>query len=148
MAGQRDAVERFARGRTLPIVASYSEVESGRPCDSRNRAQLLKAVAHARRSRALLVIARFDRLARNGFVTAQLLESGVECVACDNPHANRLTGQIVAAMAEHEGQLIAERTMAGLAAARRAAISSARTTLSRRRVVMGRSLPRSHVPSA
>jgi len=51
-------------------------------------------------------------------VTSQLLESGVEFVACDNFHANRLTIQILAAMAEHEGRLISERTKAGLAAAR------------------------------
>lgn len=44
--------------------------------------------------------------------------AGVEFIACDNPHANRLTIHILAAMAEHEGRLISERTKAGLAAAR------------------------------
>ncbi len=67
---------------------------------------------------ALLVIARLDRLSRNVLVTSQLLESGVEFVACDNPFANRLTIQIVAAFAEFEGRLISERTKARLAAAK------------------------------
>lgn len=118
MEAQRRAVASYAEGRGFPIVASYQEVESGRRDHLRNRPELVKAVAHARRSSALLVIARFDRLARNVYVTSQLLESGVEFIACDNPHANRMTIQIIAVMAEQEGRLISERTKAGLAAAR------------------------------
>jgi len=118
MAAQRAAVSRFAAAFGCIIVASYEEVETGRKDRLDNRPQLIKAVAHAKRSGALLVIARIDRLARSVLVTSQLLESGVEFVACDNPHANRLTIHILAAMAEYEGRLISERTKAGLAAAR------------------------------
>ena len=118
MEAQRRSVEAYAMARCLPIVAAYAEVETGRKDDLRNRPKLVSAVAHARRSGALLVIARIDRLARSVFVTAQLLKSNVEFVACDNPHANRLTIQILAVMAEHEGRLISERTKAGLEAAR------------------------------
>ena len=70
------------------IVATYEEVESNSRADLRNRPQLAAAVAHVRRSRAVLVIARLDRFARNVFVTSQLLESGIEFVACDARHAN------------------------------------------------------------
>jgi len=118
MAAQRAAVSRFAAAFSCIIVAFYEEVETGRKDRLDNRPQIIKAVAHAKRSGALLVIARIDRLARSVLVTSQLLESGVEFVACDNPHANRLTIHILAAMAEHEGRLISERTKAGLAAAR------------------------------
>ena len=118
MEAQRRSVTAYAISRGLPIVAAYEEVETGRKDDLRNRPKLVSAVAHARRSGALLVIARIDRLARSVFVTAQLLKSNVEFVACDNPHANRLTIQILAVMAEHEGRLISERTKAGLEAAR------------------------------
>ena len=51
-------------------------------------------------------------------MTAQLLESGVEFVACDNPHANRMTIQIIAVMAEQESRLISERPKAAIAAMR------------------------------
>jgi len=118
IAAQRDAVVRFSHAFGGTIVAEYAEVETGRKDHLRNRPQLVCAVAHASRSKALLVIARLDRLARSVLVTSQLLESGVEFVACDNPHANRLTIQILAEMAEHEGRLISERIKAGLAAAR------------------------------
>lgn len=118
IAAQRDAVDRFALAFSCVVVATYAEVETGRKEDLRNRPELVRAVAHAKRSGALLVIARLDRLSRNVLVTSQLLESGVEFVACDNPFANRLTIQIVAAFAEFEGRLISERTKAGLAAAK------------------------------
>ena len=49
---------------------------------------------------------------------ATLLESGAEFVAVDNPHANKLTIHILAAVAEHEREAISERIKAALAAAK------------------------------
>lgn len=100
----------------MPILAEYEEVETAKRETLENRPALSQAVAHAKRARAILVIARLDRLARNVLVTSQLLESGVEFVACDNPYANRMTIQIIAVMAENESRLISERTKAALAA--------------------------------
>ena len=45
---------------------------------------------------------------------ATLMESGVEFVAVDNPHANKLTVHILAAVAQHEREMISERTKAAL----------------------------------
>lgn len=118
MEAQRRAVEAYARSVGLPIVASYHEVETGRRSDLQNRPQLMAALSHASRSRSVLVIARLDRLARNVYVTAKLLESGVDFVACDVPFATRMTIQILAVMAEYESHLISERIKAANAAAR------------------------------
>jgi DNA invertase Pin-like site-specific DNA recombinase len=52
-------------------------------------------------------------------VVANVMESGVEFVAVDNPHMNKLTIHILAAVAEHEREMISERTKAALAAAKR-----------------------------
>jgi DNA invertase Pin-like site-specific DNA recombinase len=46
------------------------------------------------------------------------LASRVEFAACDNPHATRLTLHILAAVAEHEREMIAARTRAALQAAK------------------------------
>jgi DNA invertase Pin-like site-specific DNA recombinase len=40
------------------------------------------------------------------------MDSGVEFVAVDNPHATRLTLHILAAVAEHARRMIADRTKA------------------------------------
>jgi DNA invertase Pin-like site-specific DNA recombinase len=63
-------------------------------------------------------VAKLDGLARNVAFLSNLMESGVEFTVCDFPQANRLTVHILAAVAEHEGQMISARTNAALAAAR------------------------------
>jgi DNA invertase Pin-like site-specific DNA recombinase len=114
MEAQRECVSRYVRGRGL-ILAEYVEVESGRKAD---RPQLNAALEECRRARAVLLIARLDRLARNVAFIANLMNSDVEFVAVDMPTANRLTIHILAAVAEHERELISQRTKAALAAAK------------------------------
>jgi DNA invertase Pin-like site-specific DNA recombinase len=65
-----------------------------------------------------LVIAKLDRLSRNLAFIAALMDSAVEFVAVDYPHATRLTLHILAAVAEHERQMIGDRTKAALQAAK------------------------------
>jgi DNA invertase Pin-like site-specific DNA recombinase len=65
------------------------------------------------------VIAKLDRLGRNLALIAAHMESGVEFVAVDNPHANKLTIHILAAVAQHEREMISERTKAALATAKK-----------------------------
>lgn len=98
------------------IIATYEEVETGKRDTHQNRPALQRAIAHAKRSKATLVIAKLDRLARSVYVTAELHRTGVDFVACDNPHANRLTVQILAAVNEDEARRISTRTKEALAA--------------------------------
>ena len=46
------------------------------------------------------------------------MDSGVEFIAVDNPHANKLTIHILAAVAQHEREMIAQRTKDALQAAK------------------------------
>ena len=112
---QRQAVARQVNSGEL--AAEFTEIESGRR--HTNRPQLLTALEECRKSRAVLLIARLDRLARNVAFIANLMESGVDFVACDMPQANRLTIHILAAVAEHEREMISQRTKAALAEAKR-----------------------------
>ena len=61
-------------------------------------------------------MAKLDRLARNVAFLSALMDSKAAFVACDNPHANRLTLHILAAVAEAEAKAISDRTKAALAA--------------------------------
>jgi DNA invertase Pin-like site-specific DNA recombinase len=96
-------------------IAEFIEIESGKRND---RPQLEQALALCRKRKARLVIAKLDRLSRNLAFIATLMDSGVEFVAVDNPHATRLTLHILAAVAEHERHMIADRTKAALQAAK------------------------------
>ena len=96
-------------------MAELTEIESGK---KKNRPELTRAVQLCRRQKATLVIAKLDRLARNVHFISGLMESRVNFVACDNPHANRLMVHMLAAFAEHEREMISQRTKDGLQAAK------------------------------
>jgi DNA invertase Pin-like site-specific DNA recombinase len=113
LEAQQAAIEGYARLHAAKIAALYVEVESGKLAD---RPELAKALAHAKRGKATLVVAKLDRLARNVEFLARVLNAGTEFIACDNPAANRLTLHILAAVAEAEAKSISERTKAALAA--------------------------------
>jgi DNA invertase Pin-like site-specific DNA recombinase len=116
LEAQREAVTNYLNGGPWTLVGEFTEVESGKRDD---RPELEKALAACKRQKAKLIIAKLDRLGRNLAFIAALMESGVEFVAVDNPHANKLTVHILAAVAQHEREMISERTKAALAAAKR-----------------------------
>lgn len=99
------------------LVASFTDVESGTRKGNR-RPELAKALVACRRAKAILIIAKLDRLARNVAFVSNLMEAGVDFVAADMPTANRLTIHILAAVAEAEAEAISSRTKAALAAAK------------------------------
>jgi len=112
---QRAAVREYARRTGARVLTRYTETESGRRAD---RPQLAKALAHARRSRARLVVAKLDRLSRNLAFLDSLQRSKVDFAALDCEHANKMTLQIMMVMAEHEAEATSARTKAALAARR------------------------------
>lgn len=77
------------------VLSEFIEVESGKRKD---RPELDKALRYCRQTGAILLIAKLDRLARNVAFVSALMESGTEFIACDNPHATRLTIHILAAV--------------------------------------------------
>jgi DNA invertase Pin-like site-specific DNA recombinase len=115
LEAQRAAVKTYLDGGPWRLVAQHTEVESGKRAD---RPELAKALLACRKHRAKLIIAKLDRLSRNLAFIAALMDSGVEFIAVDNPHANKLTIHILAAVAQHEREAISERTKAALAAAK------------------------------
>lgn len=112
---QREAVERYVACVGGKLLSENVEVETGR---SATRPVLLQSISRCRRDRAVLLIARLDRLARSVSFIASLIDSGVEFVAVDNPAANKPMLQMLAVFGEYERDQIAARTKAALAAAK------------------------------
>lgn len=115
LEAQRATVVDYAKRTGGTIVAEFLEVESGK---KNSRLQLAEAIAAAKRTGSVLVIAKLDRLARNASFIFALRDAGVSFVACDIPEANTLTVGIFAVMAQHEAELISTRTKAALKAKR------------------------------
>jgi len=115
---QRESVRLYLVSVRGHLVAEFTEVEHGTR-KGNHRPQLAAALAACRVHGATLVIAKLDRLARNVAFVSNLMESNVEFCACDFPQANRLTIHILAAVAEHEAEMISTRTKLALAAAKR-----------------------------
>src|SRR5215472_13709398 len=90
---QRRAVRDYLNGGTWHLIGEFTEIESGK---RNERPELVKALAVCKRQKAKLVIAKLDRLSRNLAFIATLMDSGVEFVAVDNPHANKRTVHILA----------------------------------------------------
>lgn len=112
---QRAAVAAHAKLLGATIDGEYVEVETGKRKD---RPELLKAVAHAKRTKATLVVAKLDRLSRNAAFLFTLRDSGVPLIFSDMPGANELTVGIMAVIAEEERKMISRRTKDALQAAK------------------------------
>jgi DNA invertase Pin-like site-specific DNA recombinase len=120
LAAQRAAVRAWLQSHGYAaggagqrqLAAEFEEAESGRRSA---RPQLLRALAAARRHRAVLVVAKLDRLTRDPRFLGTLRDARVPFVAADNPHATELTVDILAAVAADEARRTAERTRAALA---------------------------------
>ena len=122
LEAQRQAVAAHLVHAGGTLVAEFQEVESGKRAD---RPQLAAALAACRTRRAVLVIAKLDRLARNARFLLSVVEGSGEAgvVFCDLPTVpagpvGRFLVTQMAAVAELEAGLISQRTRAALAVAK------------------------------
>jgi DNA invertase Pin-like site-specific DNA recombinase len=117
LESQAAAVTRFVAHNEGEVVGAFVETESGKKVT--NRPQLQAAMELCRKTKATLLIAKLDRLARNVHFISGLLESGVDFVAADAPSKDRFMLHVQAAFAEEEARRISLRTKEALAAAKR-----------------------------
>ncbi|MEE3504592.1 recombinase family protein [Acidiphilium acidophilum] len=116
---QRQAVASYVAQANGEVMAEFQELESGKRAD---RPQLAAALASCRTRRAVLVIAKLDRLARNARFLLSVVEGSGEAgvVFCDLPGlpagpVGKFLVTQMAAVAELEAGLISQRTRAALA---------------------------------
>jgi DNA invertase Pin-like site-specific DNA recombinase len=115
LEAQQQAVYAFAKANHFDLINEYIEVNSG----TRNHKYNLKVVlAECRRHRAVLVIAKLDRLSRNVAFISTLMEADVAFKIVDNPHAEEFVLHVLAAVAQKERKDISKRTSAALASAK------------------------------
>lgn len=118
LEAQQVTVASYCRLNSYNLVAEVIEVKSTR----KQQNGLFEALERCRLSKAILMVARLDRLGRDVEKIARLVKSDVEIVVIDNPHANRFTIHILAAVAEEQRQRISETTKDALEAAKKRGI--------------------------
>ena len=116
----QDAAIRSFLAPSDRLLASVVEVESGRRSD---RPKLQDAIERCRRTGAVLLVAKLDRLSRNLPFLRSLIDGDIGVAFGDMPHVpagamGRFILTQMAAVAELEAGLISERTKAALAAAK------------------------------
>lgn len=116
---QRDSVAVYIHAVVGQLVGEFTEIETGKGSDALDkRPQLRAALEQCRRTKATLLIAKLDRLARNVHFVSGLLEEKVNFIAVDMPSADRAMIQIYSVMAEFEARQVSARTKAALAQAK------------------------------
>lgn len=119
LAAQEQAVSNYLKECDSELVASFTEIETGKGANALDkRPQLRKALDLCRKNGATLIIAKLDRLARNVHFVSGLIETGCDFIAADMPHANKVMIQMHAVMSEWERDQISARTKAALQAAK------------------------------
>ncbi|MCR8667952.1 recombinase family protein [Aestuariibaculum sp. M13] len=89
------------------LIGEFTEIESG--TRKKKRVEIYKAIELAKSSKATLIVAKLDRLARDVDFTRALFKGGVDFICCDNPNANKLTIQLLSVIAENEAEAISNR---------------------------------------
>jgi DNA invertase Pin-like site-specific DNA recombinase len=120
LEAQRAAVTAFASSEAMQVAHEFVEVETGKGSDALGkRPQLAAALRMAKRLKAPIVVSKLDRLSRDVHFISGLMAQKVPFVVCAlGRNVDPFTLHIYAALAERERQMISQRTVAGLAAAK------------------------------
>jgi DNA invertase Pin-like site-specific DNA recombinase len=114
LEAQETAIKSFLKDDDQ-LLSTFIEIESGKDDE---RPELAKALREVELTGAKLLVAKLDRLSRAVSFIARLMDSKVDFIACDQPAATPFSIHIYAAVAEHERNMISQRTKAALRAAK------------------------------
>jgi len=116
IAAQKDAVLGYVEKQNGEMLGQFSEVESGAKND---RPQLTAALALCKKTKAILLVARLDRLSRDAAFLISLQKSEVTFCCVDTPECDKFTVSLFAILAQRERELIGQRTRLALQAAKK-----------------------------
>jgi DNA invertase Pin-like site-specific DNA recombinase len=116
LVAQEVAIETFASRENLPIIDTFTEVETGKGSDALDRRpQLAAAISLAQRNHCPIVVAKLDRLSRDVHFISGLMARRIPFVAVElGLDTDPFLLHLYAALAEKERSLISERTKAAL----------------------------------
>lgn len=116
LAAQTADIETFVTRESGEIVAAYTDVLSGA---DNNRPELAKAMAHARKIKAFVVVSKLDRLSRDSAFIKDIMDGRTRFVVAQFGHdADSMVLAIYAEMAEKERAMISARIKGALGAAK------------------------------
>ena len=103
-------------GQPYKVLDTFTEVVTGKD-NGTVKLELEKAIALAKKKKAVLLVAKLDRLSRDVETIAGVIKRVEVKVAC-MPNADKFQLHLYAALAEQEREFISVRTKAALAAAK------------------------------
>ena len=103
-------------GQPYKVLETFTEVVTGKDTGM-IKEQREKAIAMAKKHKAILLVAKLDRLSRDVADIATVIKTVDVKVAC-MPHADKFQLHLYAALAEQEREFISQRTKQALAAAK------------------------------
>lgn len=117
LEAQREVIAAFAAREGIELDSEFAEIETGKGSDALDRRpQLSAALAHARRLKCPIIVAKLDRLSRDvHFISGLMTHRTPFIVAELGSDADPFMLHLYAALAEKERKLISERTKAALA---------------------------------
>lgn len=114
LEAQRKALETYCQWQSINPLLWVEEVASGGVWVE-GRPQLERALRLAQRMKAMLLVAKLDRLSRSVQHISTLMNSGVVFQSAeDGPEADPMLLHFKAVIGEHERKLISKRTKAAL----------------------------------
>ncbi|RRW45085.1 recombinase family protein [Pseudomonas luteola] len=99
------------------LLETFQDTVSG-AVSPMDRPALKKALEACKKQKAVLLVAKLDRLSRSVLHIAQLMET-VDFKVCTMPHADKFQLHLYAALAEQERDFISQRTKEALASLKR-----------------------------
>jgi DNA invertase Pin-like site-specific DNA recombinase len=113
LEAQKAIIEHYAKQEQSQIIKFYIETESGKEIE--NRPQLQEAINFCKTQKAVLVVAKLDRLSRDvEHIFTIKKQLGDYFKSCDLPSTDSLTLSIFAGLAQREREIISIRTKLAL----------------------------------
>ena len=116
LESQLSTVLEFCSTENDEVITHYSEVETGSGKDALDKRPILaKALQHAKKEGAVLMVSKLDRLGRNVSFISGLMEQKVKFIVTQlGKDADPFMLHLYAALSEKERELISSRTKSAL----------------------------------